>query len=472
MSWRPSSAIGRRRGGRDERRRDAIRPAWHLGMPRTTLLDRARRGRRRRAPEPAGRARSTGAFYVVAAAELAARPAVRRPGPDPWQSGRRPSGRSTSTSRMDLAGRGGSCWRRAPSAPVPFGDRVIGAGPVVRHRRGGRQPRRRPGAGRTRSSTPRPTPAPTPSSSRPSTRPRSPPRARRRPPTSGVPVAAAADQREMLAAARPARSTPGRRSSATPRERGIVFLSTPFDDGSADLLDRLDVPAFKVGLRRADQPPVPRPPRAAAAGPLLLSTGMADMVEVAAAVDVVRAAGDPPLALLPLRVELPGGRRRREPAGHRDDAPRLRRPGRLVRPHAGHRGRPSRPWRSGADARREAPHPRSGSARAGPRGVARADEFASLVAADPRRARRRLATASSGRSPPSASRPRSPDAACTGARTSPAGRSIEADDAGRPPARRPGWRPPGWPSAGRPADRAAGGRGRRWSMPTDLEAAS
>ncbi|MGH2477437.1 MAG: N-acetylneuraminate synthase family protein, partial [Candidatus Limnocylindrales bacterium] len=30
------------------------------------------------------------------------------------------------------------------------------------------------------------------------------------------------------------------------RARGIVFLSTPFDDASADLLDRLDVPAFKV----------------------------------------------------------------------------------------------------------------------------------------------------------------------------------------------------------------------------------
>jgi hypothetical protein len=38
--------------------------------------------------------------------------------------------------------------------------------------------------------------------------------------------------------------------------------------------------------------------RLAARGrPLLLSTGMADMVEVAAAVDTVRANGDPPLAL-------------------------------------------------------------------------------------------------------------------------------------------------------------------------------
>ncbi|MGZ4197229.1 MAG: N-acetylneuraminate synthase family protein, partial [Solirubrobacteraceae bacterium] len=31
------------------------------------------------------------------------------------------------------------------------------------------------------------------------------------------------------------------------RKRGIVFLSTPFDHGSAALLARLGVPAFKVG---------------------------------------------------------------------------------------------------------------------------------------------------------------------------------------------------------------------------------
>src|ERR1700722_5115608 len=31
------------------------------------------------------------------------------------------------------------------------------------------------------------------------------------------------------------------------RTRGILFLSTPFDEGSVDLLDQLGVPAFKVG---------------------------------------------------------------------------------------------------------------------------------------------------------------------------------------------------------------------------------
>ena len=82
------------------------------------------------------------------------------------------------------------------------------------------------------------------------------------------------------------------------RIRGLVFLSTPFDDASAALLDGLDVPAFKVGSGELTN--LPFLARLAALGrPLIVSTGMATMVEVAAAVDAVgpaRAAGR--LALL------------------------------------------------------------------------------------------------------------------------------------------------------------------------------
>jgi sialic acid synthase SpsE len=81
------------------------------------------------------------------------------------------------------------------------------------------------------------------------------------------------------------------------RARGLVFLSTPFDDGSAALLDRLAVPAFKVGSGELTNTPFLA--RLARYGrPMLVSTGMADMTEVAAAVDAVRSAGDVPLALL------------------------------------------------------------------------------------------------------------------------------------------------------------------------------
>jgi N,N'-diacetyllegionaminate synthase len=80
-------------------------------------------------------------------------------------------------------------------------------------------------------------------------------------------------------------------------ERGIVFLSTPFDAVSAALLDGLDVPAFKVGSGELTNLPF-LAELAAYGRPLLISTGMATMVEVAAAVDAVRAAGSAEIALL------------------------------------------------------------------------------------------------------------------------------------------------------------------------------
>ena len=74
------------------------------------------------------------------------------------------------------------------------------------------------------------------------------------------------------------------------RERGVVFLSTPFDDASADLLDALDVPAVKVGSGELTN--LPFLARLAGLGrPLIVSTGMATMVEVAAAVAAIGSAG-------------------------------------------------------------------------------------------------------------------------------------------------------------------------------------
>lgn len=81
------------------------------------------------------------------------------------------------------------------------------------------------------------------------------------------------------------------------RARGITFFSSPFDQDSADLLEALDVPAFKLGSGELTHHQllahVARKRR-----PMLLSTGMADLDEVAAAVRVVRESGDPPLILL------------------------------------------------------------------------------------------------------------------------------------------------------------------------------
>ena len=106
----------------------------------------------------------------------------------------------------------------------------------------------------------------------------------------------AADQQEMLT--RLALPTDAwAELQAHARSRSLVFLSTPFDDSSAALLDGLGIPAFKVGSGELTNTAFIT--RLARRGrPMLISTGMADLVEVAAAVDAVRAGGDVPLALL------------------------------------------------------------------------------------------------------------------------------------------------------------------------------
>jgi len=80
-------------------------------------------------------------------------------------------------------------------------------------------------------------------------------------------------------------------------ERGIVFLSTPFDEGSADLLDAIGVPAFKVPSGELVNLSFLRY-LARKRRPLIISTGMATLGEVQEAVDVVRAEGCSEIALL------------------------------------------------------------------------------------------------------------------------------------------------------------------------------
>jgi N-acetylneuraminate synthase len=81
------------------------------------------------------------------------------------------------------------------------------------------------------------------------------------------------------------------------RTHGMIFLSTPFDEDSADLLERLGAPAFKVSSGDLTNLPFLQH-LARKARPMLVSTGMATLSDVEAAVDVIEAAGAPPLALL------------------------------------------------------------------------------------------------------------------------------------------------------------------------------
>lgn len=80
-------------------------------------------------------------------------------------------------------------------------------------------------------------------------------------------------------------------------KRGILFLSTPFDEESADLLEDLHVPAFKIPSGEITN--LPFLVHVARKGkPLIVSTGMSTMEEVEAAVASIRLAGNEEFALL------------------------------------------------------------------------------------------------------------------------------------------------------------------------------
>ena len=81
------------------------------------------------------------------------------------------------------------------------------------------------------------------------------------------------------------------------RERGITFLSSPFDRGSADLLGRLRVPAFKIASGEITNFPFLKY-IAAKGKPIILSTGMSTLEEVGEALDVLRNEGAEEIVLL------------------------------------------------------------------------------------------------------------------------------------------------------------------------------
>jgi len=81
------------------------------------------------------------------------------------------------------------------------------------------------------------------------------------------------------------------------RRIGVLFLSTPFDEESADLLEEIGVPAFKIPSGELTNLPflihVARKGK-----PMIVSTGMSSLDEVEAAVQAVEQAGNTNVVLL------------------------------------------------------------------------------------------------------------------------------------------------------------------------------
>ena len=81
------------------------------------------------------------------------------------------------------------------------------------------------------------------------------------------------------------------------RERGLVYLSTPFDDSSVDFLESLRVPCYKIAsFENTDLPLIRKVARTGK--PMIISTGMATVAELDETVRAAREAGCRDLVLL------------------------------------------------------------------------------------------------------------------------------------------------------------------------------
>ena len=81
------------------------------------------------------------------------------------------------------------------------------------------------------------------------------------------------------------------------KEMGILFLSTPFDEESADFLQELGVPAFKIASADITHHPLISHV-AAKRLPMIVSTGLATVGEIEEAVSVMHQSGNDNIVLL------------------------------------------------------------------------------------------------------------------------------------------------------------------------------
>lgn len=88
------------------------------------------------------------------------------------------------------------------------------------------------------------------------------------------------------------------------QEKNIIFLATPFDKEAVDLLDKINVPAFKIAS--GDLTDLPLIKYIAKKGkPIILSVGLGSLKEIREALDTIYSAGNKDVAILHCVVNYP-----------------------------------------------------------------------------------------------------------------------------------------------------------------------
>jgi len=87
-------------------------------------------------------------------------------------------------------------------------------------------------------------------------------------------------------------------------DQGIIFLSTPFDKGSVDLLEKVNVPAYKISSGELTNHPL-LTYIASKTKPIILSTGMSTLSEIGEALSVIKESGNSKIAILHCTTDYP-----------------------------------------------------------------------------------------------------------------------------------------------------------------------